>query len=96
MAEIKVSSQQLKSVAQNLRGMNTQFKTEVQQLTSCQQKLNGMWDGEANTKFNSAYTRDKVKMDQFAKVIEQYIRSLEQIAANYQAAENKSTSIAGH
>ena len=96
MAEIKVNAMQLKNVAGQLNQLNQQFKKEINDLNTCQQKLNSMWDGEANEKFNAAYRTDSQKMTTFAQTIDKYIQTLEQIAANYQKAEGTNTGIAGH
>ena len=96
MAEIKVNAAQVKAAADKLRALNKSFKSETENLVQSQQTLNGMWDGEANDKFNAAFSQDKGKMDQFHQAIERFASTLEQIAQNYDNAENRSTGIAGH
>ena len=55
MAEIKVTAGELKNNANELRQLNNQFKKAIDDLTSSEQQLVGMWDGEAKEAFHNAY-----------------------------------------
>lgn len=89
MAEIKVTSGELKNKASELRQLNGQFKKAVEDMTSTEQQLMGMWEGESKEAFHNAYNSDKSQMDVFYDTIEKYCQALENNAAKYEAAEQK-------
>ena len=78
MAQIKVTSTQLRSKANELRQLNNRFKSAVTSMTSTESSLMNMWDGEAKTAFHKAYTSDKNQMDTFYQTIEKYCQALKQ------------------
>lgn len=95
MAEIKVTTSEVKNRAGELRQLNTQLKAKVEALTNRENRLAGMWEGDAKTAFHNAYMKDKAMFDQFAQLIDQYAQALEQIAQEYDAKEQQNVSIAG-
>lgn len=94
MGLIQVSAAELKAKANELRNLNSQFKTQVGNLESQEQALIGMWEGEARDAFNTAFNNDKTQMDNFYNLIEQYCVALENIAAKYEMAESQNVSTA--
>ena len=94
MAEIKVTSSELKSKADMLQQYVTKFRAEVDKMVGYEKDLAGMWEGEAQAAFRNAFNNDKAKMDQFALNIDRYILALRTDAAKYEEAENKATQIA--
>lgn len=94
MALIQVSAAELKAKAGELRNLNSQFKTQVGNLESQEQTLISMWEGEARDAFNTAFNNDKMQMDNFYNLIEQYCVALEAIAAKYELAEAQNVSTA--
>lgn len=94
MALIQVSAAELKAKAAELRNLNGQFKSQVGNLESQEQNLISMWEGEARDAFNTAFNNDKVQMDNFHNLIEQYCVALENIAVQYERAEAQNVSTA--
>ena len=94
MSFFQVTAAELRKRAEQLKGLNSRFKTNADALQSTEQALKSMWEGEANDAFHTAFTKDKGQMDQFHAVIEQFIEVLLIIAAKYEAAENRNISIA--
>ncbi|MCR5000402.1 MAG: WXG100 family type VII secretion target [Lachnospiraceae bacterium] len=94
MSFFQVTAAELRKKAEQLKGLNSRFKTGTDTLQTTEQALKSMWEGEANDAFHAAFVRDKGQMDQFHNVIEQFIEALLIIAAKYEAAENKNISIA--
>ena len=94
MAQIMVTSAQLRQTAGQLRDLNGQFKNQVGELGTTEATLKAQWEGEANEKFHAAFTRDKAEMDEFSGLIDQYVVALEQIAAEYEKAEQANADIA--
>lgn len=87
MAEILVTAATVKSKAAELQNLNEQFKTKVSDLENQEANLNSMWEGEANTAFHNAFLRDKSQMTNFYNLINQYIQTLFNIAAEYEKVE---------
>lgn len=90
----RVTSAQLRSKAQELRGLNERFKDSVGNLQASEQALNGMWEGDARKSFHDAFTQNKSKFDKFASGIEDYIQRLEQAAQEYDRVEAQNVEIA--
>ena len=94
MAEIMVTASELRRKAEELRGINGQFKNSVSSLESTEGSLNGMWEGEAHDLFHKAFMEDKGQMIAFATLIEEYCNALEQIAQEYEEKERINAEIA--
>ena len=94
MSFYQVTAAELRKKAEQLKGLNSRFKTGTDSLATTEQSLKSMWEGEANDTFHSAFQRDKGQMDRFHSVIDQFIEALLMIAAKYEAAENKNISTA--
>lgn len=89
MAEIKVTSRELHTKSEQLAKLNQQFHKAVEEMTSYEQKLMGMWDGEAKEQFHKAYTSDAKQMEEFFRTIEKYCQTLKQDAVEYEKAEKR-------
>ncbi|MDO4647766.1 MAG: WXG100 family type VII secretion target [Eubacteriales bacterium] len=87
MSEILVTSATLRAKAEELNGLNEQFKSAVNTLTQEEQTLRGQYEGEASDAFHAAFTKDTTQMNNFYNAIAQYVAKLEQIAAAYEKAE---------
>ena len=94
MAEIRVTSAELKNKAAELRGLNDKFQAAIEELTANEQQLMGMWDGDSKEAFHAAYNNDKTQMDNFYAAIEKFCQVLEMNAAQYENAEAKNTNTA--
>ncbi len=92
--QITVTTALLKSKAEELRALNSKFKTEISNLESQESALNGMWDGDANDAFHQNFSRDIIQMNNFYNAIEKYVQVLNQIGEEYDKAERVNVSIA--
>lgn len=90
---IKVTPKTLKDKAGQLRNYNKTFKQKVGDLKTLQQKLNNMWDGEANDSFNKDFRKDARQLDDFYKAVDGYVKALEKIADNYSETEKKNKAL---
>lgn len=88
MAQILVTSSELRTAASTLREFNTDFKKQVEDLVGSEGRLKSQWQGPANDAFHTAFMNDKTYMDKFATEIERYCQTLETIASKYDAAES--------
>ena len=94
MAVIMVTSSQLRAQANELRNLNSQFKSQEGNLETQEGALVSMWEGEARNAFDTAFKNDKVQLDEFYALIEQYCVALEEIAAKYDMAEAQNVATA--
>lgn len=94
MSDFKVTTNVLKTNADQLTEMNARFKTSVEALVTSETGLKAMWEGDANDAFHNAFMTDKGKMDEFSRLIEQYTERLRQIALRYEQTEQATTDIA--
>ena len=84
----------LRGKASDLRGKNNNLKAQIENLQTEEASLNSMWDGEANDAFHAAFSNDINQMTAFYNAVENYCTALEQIAQQYDTAEQKNQSIA--
>ena len=94
MSFFQVTAAELRKKAEQLKGLNSGFKSGVDSLQTTEQTLKTMWEGEANDMFHNAFTRDKDQMDRFHAAIERFIEALLIIAAKYEEAENRNIATA--
>lgn len=88
MAGFTVTFEQLKTQAENLNQLNESFHANVNELESMEAQLGGMWEGAAKDAFHTAFTNDKIQMDNFHNAIAAYVQRLMEIASKYLEAEN--------
>ena len=94
MGEIIVTSTQLINQANELKGMNAQFKNAVENLKQEESALRSQYEGQSSDAFHSKFTRDAIQLNNFYNAIEVYVQRLQAIAQNYDKAEGKSVTIA--
>ena len=94
MADFQVTAAELKSKAEELRNMNSQIQSQVESLSEQEQTLAGMWEGDAQAAFRTAFNNDKEQMGNFYTLIEQYCTTLLEIADQYIKAEQANTEVA--
>lgn len=94
MAEFMVTSATLNSKAVELEGFNGELKNQVDKLSTSEQALSGMWEGEAREAFRKAFEHDKTEMLEFYNAIVTYVNTLREIAKKYDQAEATNVSTA--
>lgn len=94
MAQITVTTSQLKSKISTLQSYNRQLNTQISQLQNQERSLCSMWEGEAKNTFDAAFNKDIQQMQNFYKAIEQYVAKLTEIVKSYEQAEAKNTQTA--
>ena len=94
MAFFQVTSRELRNKAETLRNLNGQFRAKCNDLSSQEQELCSMWEGQAKDAFHHAFARDQEQMTSFEKLIERYVEVMLEIAARYEEAENRNAEIA--
>lgn len=86
--KIMVNTSTLTNKAGELKSLNSNFKKQVEALTTTENSLNSMWEGDAKQAFHTAFSRDIVQMNNFYNAIEQYVAKLQEIVSAYEKAEN--------
>ncbi len=94
MSRYSLTAQELQGAITELTASNGQFKNRVADLLNAQQKLAGMWQGDANNAFNTAFNNDKGQWDTFAQLMDKYIEALQTIKNTYETAEAANTQTA--
>ena len=94
MPSFTANVQQLRTKAEELSGLNSNFKTTVSELEAEEQTLAGMWDGQAKEAFHQAFNSDKIQMTNFSTLIDKYVAVLLNIAAKYEQVDNAGAEIA--
>lgn len=94
MAEFIVTAQEVRNKAAELRKINEQYKTTVENLKAEAARLNGMWEGEAHDTFEANFKNDSIRMDNFYTAIQDYCVKLDEIAVNYNNAEARNVATA--
>ncbi|MCR4924548.1 MAG: WXG100 family type VII secretion target [Lachnospiraceae bacterium] len=89
MAFFQVTSNELRNKAEELKNLNNSFMSQTQALQNTEENLKSMWEGEANNAFHNAFVRDREQMENFRKVIDQYVETLLLIAKKYEEAETR-------
>ncbi len=87
MAEIMVTSASLEAKATELETFNNDLKTLIEQLSTDEQTLSGMWEGDARNAFHASFERDKAQVYSFYHAIASYVNALRTIAKEYNKAE---------
>ena len=77
MGQMVIGTTELKNKIEELRALNTQFKSAVSELENTEGALNGMWEGDAKNTFHNAFMSDKQQMDNFYSTIELYAQKLD-------------------
>ena len=94
MSRYSLTAQELQGAITELSANNGQIKNRVADLLNAQQKLAGMWQGDANNAFNTAFNNDKGQWDTFAQLMDKYIETLQTIKNTYETAEAANTQTA--
>ena len=64
---IQVTTATLKNKANELKSLNSKFKSQVENLKSAESSLNGMWEGEAKTAFHKAFITSIMQLNSMCR-----------------------------
>ena len=94
MAQIQVTSSQVKSKADMLASYNKQLNSQISVLQQQKNSLLTMWEGEAKNAFSKAFDSDIKQMQNFYAEMNNYVAKLREIVNSYEQAEAKNVRIA--
>ena len=95
MAEIKVTSQVLRNKANDLKGYIGKFESERQNLVTAEQTLMTKFEGDAATTFDANFKAFNSQMENFKKVVDEYVVKLNSMAEAYERSEAQAAQAAG-
>lgn len=83
----EVSTAQLLNVSKKVNDLIENYKRSVNKVYEIGAEIDGMWDGEANQKFNAILGADREKFNAMSTLISEYSRMLNETAATYARTE---------
>lgn len=95
MAEIRVTSAVLRNKAANFQNYISKFESERQNLVSAEQTLMSKFEGDAATTFDANFKAFNLQMENFKKVVDEYVIKLNTIAEAYERSEAQAAQAAG-
>lgn len=86
--QLLVTPEQLISTSNEFSSTNTQVKTITTQMLEIVRGMSSSWEGEANTSYLGKFNQLEDDMDRIYRMINEHVEDLQEMAANYQQAEN--------
>ena len=94
MAILQVNSAMLRNKAEQLKQLNSNFKTACGGLDTQWRSLSNMWTGDAKTVFQNCYDRNQNEFTKFYNGINEYVNALLDAATRYEEMERRNADIA--
>jgi WXG100 family type VII secretion target len=95
MAEIYVNtSAKIQEVITSLTNYNNEFKNKTSEINQEHMTLTSKWQGDASDVFTERFQRQYPSFENFSQAVEEYIKALEVILQEYEAAEEANKAIA--
>lgn len=93
---IKVDTAKLRSTAGSLQGTGNQIKSLTGQMTSLVNALSGsVWEGDAAAAYRKKFAALQDDMNRMASMINEHVKDLGEMAAEYDKAESENRSATG-
>ena len=89
MAEIKVTSQELKAKSEAFKNYANEFGTNMGEIKAGMQSMKGNWEGDAAESFITRFNQMEKNFESYQRVITEYATFLGKAAEDYEASENK-------
>ena len=94
MTDFRVSLGDVSAKAEALREQAAAYKSAVDNLGSTEEALNGMWEGEAHSQFDTVFKTDTAQMYKFYELVIQYAEALLNMKQRYDLAEQQNIELA--
>ncbi|MBQ9065521.1 MAG: WXG100 family type VII secretion target [Blautia sp.] len=93
---LKVTPERLNAVSGELEGENTAMKGHTDRMLSLVNELSGdIWSGDAATAYKAKFAGLQDDMNALYRMVEEHVKDLQEIAANYTEAETANQEAAG-
>ena len=89
---LKVTPEKLTATANEFKTQGQSIRTLTAEMLSLVNGMNGVWQGDAQTAFAGRLKALDGDMGQIQKKIEDHVKDLTQMAANYTQAETENSS----
>ena len=87
MANIKVSSEQLESMAGEIKAMGTELDGIISEAGALVNQINGVWEGLAQASFMADYNSQKQNLAQLGEIVAGLGTQVSQVAAAWSETE---------
>jgi WXG100 family type VII secretion target len=87
--EKNLSLQQMRSQITEVRNEAQNFNSITQSVFTSGEKLDSMWDGDANDQFKQRMAADRPRFDDLFKTINAYCQACDDSANDYETTERK-------
>ena len=87
MALNRINTQEMRGVANEVEQLASDYTKQVQSLYDTGRELDNMWDGDANSTFNTQLGQDQPRFEALNRVIGQYVQVLRDNATDYDKSE---------
>ena len=88
MAGTEVTTRQMLKTAQSIEDIIGQYNNSVNKMYQLGTEIDGMWDGDASSKFMAALNQDRSRFDALSRMFTVYADNLRQDAGVYAKAES--------
>lgn len=85
---LKVTPEKLISTADEFQTTGGQIKTLTQDMIAMVDSLKSTWEGEASTAYSQKFHQLEDDMTRMHRMIDEHVKDLNEMARQYQAAEN--------
>lgn len=94
MATIQVTASELNGKKEELASMNSQLKSQIEELLEITNSLRADWEGDASDAFQKNCKEIADKMMRATEGVNTYVQALGSIIQEYKKAESKNVSLA--
>ena len=91
--QMMVTPAQLVEQGELLTNLNSKFLDQVEALTQYEKELCASWQSKAQQEFDRQFGQDVTKMAEFAKVVEQFAKTLRDTGERYAQTEDTALSL---
>lgn len=86
---LKVTPDKLTTTANTFNSTNSQIQNLTQNMLNTVNSMNSTWQGEAATAYSAKFKSLEDDMQKMHRMIEEHVKDLNEMARNYQQAEQK-------
>ena len=87
MADIKITFQEVRAKASQLRGYNETLTSTLTTIKNAINNLESQWTSDTSDTIRAKITAMQPKFDRYKEVVESYAKFLDNTAAQYEATE---------
>ncbi len=93
MAQTLVTPETMITLANGVEEKIGDWNQAVTKIYELANEMDAMWDGTANTAFNTRFDENRTKFEQLSTIMSEYATAIRTAAQNYMTTEEEVTSI---